>query len=115
MAVATLQLTGSVAGLPTGSKAITVPTLQVSNAVGSITDLSLLSGDNTVSIPTGATRAVVLIPDTNTTLVRLKGIVADTGIAIAKTGWSVLSFDAVQTSFVLNAAGPVSGIEISFI
>jgi len=115
MATASLQLTGSVANLPTGSKAITVPTLQVSNAVGTITDLSLISGDNTISVPTGATRAVILIPDTNTSLIRLKDNVGDTGIAIALTGWLVLSLDSTQTVFILNAAGPIAGLEISFI
>ena len=115
MATASLQLTGSVADLPTGSKAITVPILQVASAVGTITDIALISGDNTITVPTGASRAVILFPDANTSVVRLKDNVGDTGIALATTGWIVLSFNSTQTLFVLNAAGPVAGVEISFI
>jgi hypothetical protein len=115
MANATLTLSGSVGGLPTGSKSITVPQIVSNSAVGQITDLSLSTGNNVISVPGGATAAIILLPVGNTQMVTLKGAGGDTGIALRGTTWSVLSLDPTQTSFILNAAGAVTGVEISFI
>ncbi len=110
-----LNLSGSVGGLLTGAKSIVVPQIVSQMAVGSITDVNLVLGDNTINIPVNATSAVISFPVTNTQTVTLKGVGGDTGIKLNGKTWSVISLDPTQTSFILNAAGSVPGVEINFI
>lgn len=110
-----LNLSGSVGNLPTGTKSIIVPPITTANAVGQITDLQLNIGDNPINVPTGATAAVINLPATNVQIVKLKGAGGDTGITVNKGIWFVLSLDPSQSSFILNAAAPVPGVEISFL
>lgn len=114
-AIGVLNLSGSVTALPTGTKNIVVPAINSAAASGAVIDINLASGANVISIAPGATAAVILMPSTNSLLVTLKGVSGDTGIAINRSTWTVISFDPTATSFVLTAAGVVNGVEISFI
>lgn len=114
-ATGSLNLSGTVYGLLTGNKNIVVPVIASSAAVGQITSINLNTGANTITIPTGATAAVIYPPSTNIYSLTLKGVTGDTGIPINRTMWSVLSLDPTATTFVLTAGGAISGVEISFI
>lgn len=74
---------------------------------GSIVEVALSSGNNTITPPTGAIGATVLMPEGNTALVTLKGVNGDTGIALALTDPTSLGLHAI-TTFVLNAASSVT-------
>jgi hypothetical protein len=80
----------------------------------------LAAGANTITIPTlpAPTGCIIKLPATNTSVVTLKGITGDTGIAIGKTSTQVLTWDAtaVPASFVLTSVATQTGLttEITF-
>lgn len=114
-AVASLTIGGSVTGLPTGAKTFS-GTISSAAAVGQTTEVTLASGDNTITVPTGATAALIQPPSANAVALKLKGAAGDTGIAIHKTMPSILALDASQTDFILNAVAQTAGAtEISFL
>jgi hypothetical protein len=115
MATGVLSLSGAVIGLLTGNKHISVPNIATTSAIGQISVVKLNSGDNVISVPTGATSAVIYPPANNTFGITLKGAGGDTGIPLRRNVWSVLSLDGSATSFILNAANIVVGVEISFL
>lgn len=67
------------------------------------------AGDNTVTIPTGATGVRIMPPSANTQALTLKGVAGDTGILIHKTDYTSIALGAAS-SFVINVAGTVTGI-----
>ena len=67
------------------------------------------TGANTVTAPSGAKGVTIKPPTGNTQALTLKGISGDTGIAIHKTDPTSLGLDSV-TTFVVNAAGSVTGV-----
>lgn len=117
---ALVTITGSFQGLPTGSRVLGPITLNSATANGSVTEIVLQSGANTITVPaTPATSGcIIVLPSTNTSVVTLKGISGDTGIAIGKTTTTVLNWDptAAPASFVLNSAATQTGLatEITF-
>lgn len=88
------------------------------NAVspGSITIHALVSGDNTITIPsvTGITvkAATIIPPSGNTEAIILKGVGGDTGIAISNTDPTSLAFETAPSNFILNASGSINGLRI---
>ena len=75
--------------------------------------ITLASGDNTITVPTGGsvhTAVTIIKPATNTNLLKLKGIGGDTGVSLHKTDPDSISLDATQVSFVINAAGSTPGV-----
>ena len=81
----------------------------VTNASGSGTNelTSLSSGNNTITVPSGAIAVTIIKALTNTVALTLKGVNGDTGIALSLTDPDSISLASVST-FVLNAASSVS-------
>lgn len=75
---------------------------------GSESQVTLSSGNNTVSVPTGATAVTVVKSPTNTVAMTLKGVAGDTGVALHLTDPDSISLGSAVTSFVLNAASTVA-------
>ncbi len=71
--------------------------------------VSLSSGNNTITPPSGAgiTPVAVMILPLSSVLVTLKGVAADTGVPLSKTDYTVVALDSSFTSLVLNAASTV--------
>lgn len=119
-ATANVSITGTISGLPTGSRTIGPINVASAAASGAVTEIVLQSGANTITLPTlpAPTGCVIQLPSTNTAVVTLKGVTGDTGIAIGKTGSTLLTWDptALPTSFVLNSASTQTGLvtEITF-
>ena len=83
--------------------------IQVVNPVNQIQAISLASGLNTITIPTGTTFILVVLPTGNATSVTLKGVTGDTGIPIIPAGGAVLFTPApADTTFVLTAGGAIT-------
>ena len=78
--------------------------------------LTLASGANTITLPTGGStvKSATLVPPTsNSQTITLKGVTGDTGIALSKTQPTVVTFDTTPaTTFVLTAGGTVTGLRI---
>lgn len=104
-ATGSVSISGSVTGLPTGSKTVGPITISSAAAVGQQTDLVLASGDNTITVPSTATAAIVVFASASTTTKKIKGVAGDTGITLAKTGKFVLQFDTTPpASFIINSS-----------
>lgn len=99
----TISIQGTITGLPTGTKTY-AGSIPCASAVGEIHDLILASGDNTITVPTGATAVLIQPPATNAVALKLKGDAADVGVKISKTLPTLLSLDQTQATFIVNAA-----------
>jgi hypothetical protein len=110
VATGSLTVSGSVTGLPTGSKSLGPLTVTPSAPIGDTRDVPLTTGDNTVTVPAGTTLVVITLPAGNTQAVKLKQVGGDSGTPLALAGLgAVLVFPASPpASFVLNAAGAVT-------
>ncbi len=77
--------------------------------------LNLASGFNAVSVPTQAGGVIIVMPTGNTQTVTLKGVTADTGIALSKIGITVLTFDnPPPASIGLTCGGAINGVAFYF-
>lgn len=69
--------------------------------------VTLASGANTITVPTGGgtqpTAVTIWPPNGNTTSITLKGVTGDTGIALHLTDPTTIALASSQTSFVLTA------------
>lgn len=111
-----VTLTSNVIGLLTGSKAYGAITASVSAAVATTLQTNLAVGDNTISIPTGSSWALITPPSTATGILILKGNAGDTGIRVLKTGpFIALPLDTVLPVLILNASIAITGVEILFL
>lgn len=85
-------------------------------APGDIDILSLTTGANTITLPTGGSTpkgAVIIPPPGNTQALTLKGVAGDTGILLHKTEPAIITFDnPPPANFVINAAAVVNGLRI---
>jgi hypothetical protein len=112
-ASATIQVVGQITGLAGGSEVLSA-SLTSALANGTRTLTVLQAGVNTVTVPTAPapTGVLIILPPTNTSVVTLKGVGGDTGIAIGKTGFLLLTWDAaaVPASFVLNSVSTQTGL-----
>jgi hypothetical protein len=108
----TINLTGDVTGPLTGSKSITA-TWSLAAAVADVQTVSLSSGDNTITVPTGTSFILFTPPVANAEVLKVKGNAADTGVQISKVLPTVLTWDATG-SLIINAGGAVAGCEITF-
>jgi len=68
---------------------------------------SLVSGNNTITVPTGAVAATIIKPTGNAVVLTLKGVNGDTGIALSLVDPDSISLSSVS-SFVINASGTVT-------
>ena len=109
-----ITISGTQTGIPEGSKTISLSITM--GSVGTVTDVVLASGANTITVPAGASGCCIIPPSANTVALTLKGVTGDTGVAIAPAAPSVLAFPASPpASFVITAASLTTGsTEISF-
>ena len=110
----TLQVAYNVTNLPTGSESFTSNTT-AANAVAFVSTAALSSGNNTISLPTGITKLVIIGPNgVNPTpnpayagVLTLKGSSGDTGTAFSAQAPLVICWDATgataPSTIVINA------------
>lgn len=112
-AAAAITVQGTIGSLPGGSRTIGPLTITSAAANGSVTQMVLQAGANTITTPTNinTTGCIIILPSNNTSATTLKGISGDTGIAIGKTGFFVLTWDstAAPSSFVLDSVSTQTG------
>lgn len=85
------------------------------SASGAQSLLTLSSGFNSISVPTGGstpTEAIIQPPAGNTQSITLKGITGDTGIVLHKTRPTVIALDSSQSTIGLTAGGTITGLRI---
>ena len=81
-------------------------TISVANPVDDRRTYNIASGDNTITVPNGATVALVTPPSSNTYALKEKSVSGDAGEPRAANLPFVVTLSG-QTSFVLNASGAV--------
>lgn len=88
--------------------------LDNASSPGEMLPIRLLLGNNTITAPvvTGiiVTALTIIPPAGNTSLITLKGVNGDTGIALHKTDPSTIALDTTFVSLVLNAAAQIDGV-----
>lgn len=113
-ATGTITIAATVSGLPTGAKSFSFAYGPIVGAVGEILDVPLATGNNTVTVPTGATWMLIAPPSGNTVQITLKGSSTDAGFALDLTRATLLPLPASTLSVILNASGTVTP-ELSFV
>ena len=119
-AAATITIQGQISGTATGTRAVGPITLTSAAANGQVQQLVLAAGTNTITIPTvpAPSGCIIALNPSNTSIVTLKGVAGDTGIALGKTTTTMLNWDAtaVPASFVLTSVSTQTGLitEIQF-
>lgn len=110
MATSTLRIQGQISGLVSGAKAID---LTLTSSGGELRGVTLASGANTITVPSGVTRTLLVPPSANTVAMTLKGVTGDTGIGLA-VATPILLTHAVSTgtTFVVSAGGAIVGVEV---
>jgi hypothetical protein len=94
-----------------GSGVIALTPTVLTNTVHQRFLLSLVSGANTVTIPTGTTIVALIPPPANTQTLTLKGVSGDTGINMSRTQPTIVYLDTLtpSSSLVVTAGGAVTG------
>lgn len=82
------------------------------SAPGRIDRTDLSSGANTITVPTGFKAVTIIPPAGNTTLITLKGVTGDTGVPLHLTDPSSIGLDSTESTFVLTAAGSITGVRL---
>lgn len=112
MATGFLAISGEVSGSRTSTtapKPLSIPVISASSAVDDERVVSLSSGDNSITIPTGATAVVLIPPAAN---VQTLALGASGIVPIHATNPTLLSLRSGTTSLVVNAGGSVSGFVV---
>lgn len=68
----------------------------------------LVSGNNTITKPTGAVGVTIIPPSDNEVVILLKKVTGDTGLSLGLTDPTFISLAASVTSFVINASDDLS-------
>ena len=82
---------------------------------GMIQVVTLASGNNTITVPTGGTiptAVTILKPSDNAVALTLKGVSGDTGIRLHDTDPDSISIDDGVVTFVLNAGAQLVGVRL---
>src|SRR3974390_2186670 len=104
MTASTITISGTLAGLPSGSKLVN-ETVAIATPIDDSVQTNLTSGANTFAVPTGATNVCIVPPTTNTTVtLTLKGAGGDTGIILAMAAPSWISLGAGNANVIINAS-----------
>lgn len=112
----TLTIEGMSAGLPSGQKVIGPVTMTGSATVGGITDAALSTGDNTFTVPSGASGVAVFLGTSSVTVtLRTSSNSGDSGLPIGGSGFVVFPLVSGVTTVILHASGSLPGVELSFI
>jgi hypothetical protein len=123
MASATVNFGAVVTGLLSGTKIVAPPQVLLSTPTAKIVDTNdanaalLQAGDNTVTVPTGSTWAVIAFPTTMGT-VKWKGAGGDTGtqmIAAPIQPLFAVMLVAGLANFILNASIAIPNVEVNFL
>jgi len=106
-ASASVSITGSVAGGPSGTK--TLATIVTSNptSTDAVSVTSFSTGFTSVTIPTNAIGVVIVPPAGNAQTLTLKGITGDTGITIHPVNPTLVNFATGTTTFGITVGGTV--------
>jgi hypothetical protein len=105
-----IYLTGTITGKPLGSEQIAKT---ITGTVYGVVAVVLQAGANTITTPTtGTSGCIIQLSPSNTSIVTLKGVAGDTGIAIGKTTTTMINWDntAAPASFVLNSVSTQIGL-----
>lgn len=113
-ATATVTIAATVTGLPTGTKAYNLTFGPFLGAVAETLDVALVTGNNVITVPAGASWVLIQPPSGNTVQITLQGNGTDVGFALHKTNASLLPLVSGTTQLLLNAASGVTP-EINFI
>jgi hypothetical protein len=115
----TLTVSGGSSGLPSGQNIYGPLTTTGSSTAASVeTQVNLVSGDNTVSVPTGAVAVWIVPPigNTATILYRTSANSGDGGLPINPQAQTLHGFaTSAPTSIILHASGSVAAVGIVFI
>jgi hypothetical protein len=103
-----VNLSGVKTGLPSGLKQIGPIITFNPTTIGFTQDLTTVSGNNTVTVPTGATGFILIPPAGNMTPIVLKGASGDTGVSLHLTDPSKISLASGQTTVILNVTGVIT-------
>ena len=78
---------------------------------------TLSSGNNTITVPSGAHAVGIFPPSGNAVTIQLKGINADTGVALAVNQWTWIAFSEASppATFVLTAGAILNGVELDWV
>ena len=109
----TITVKGELVGTPSGRKDLEFSYI-ISAGIGDVQTLTLASGNNTITPPTGSTLCIITPPTANTTTMFLKGVGGDTGVTIARESPTILGLFSAVT-FVINAVSEIVGVEFNFI
>jgi hypothetical protein len=66
--------------------------------------VALSSGDNTITVPSGAVSMMLIPPSTSTVVKKLKGIGGDTGFTVGPAALSMISLPTGTGTVLINAA-----------
>ena len=96
----------------TGDVVAQVAPAAASNATapGKIDIVTLASGANTITPPTGAVGCTVLPPSGNTTSIIFKGVTGDTGLRMHNTDPFSITLNAASDTFVLTAGAQITSV-----
>lgn len=116
MATAEVRLSATLLGLLTGNRTFAPAAALYGTAQGSLQITDLASGNNTITVPTGARAVLIVFPDTNTNTILLKGVNGDTGVSLARASWTFLNLrdDTPPASFVLTTSGAIAAVEFNW-
>lgn len=107
----TLTLQGT-ATAPTGFGSLSVgPISFVGTIAPQVVNLNLVSGNNSVTVPTGAVGCVVTPPASSAIVIKYKTTSGDVGVNVPQATPSVFVFDSsnVPATVYLNAASNTTG------
>jgi hypothetical protein len=79
-------------------------------SIADVALVTLLSGVNTIGIPTGAVGCYFVPYASNAQQLTLKGAGGDTGLILAPTQPVLLSFGGGINTFIIQAAGNTGGV-----
>ena len=83
------------------------PAILIQNGVWGTLSPILANGDNSFTIPAGASTILIVFPSTNTNAKTLKGVGGDTGVGLFPAGTNFLNVPvgAGSSTFIINSTG----------
>lgn len=110
-------ITGNEQGLLSGGKTVGPYTVSGTVTLGQITDVTLVTGDNTLTVPSGATAVLIVVASGNTAALKVRTNLnsGDAGLPIGTAGPILVSLASGATSLIVNAAAGGGTIEATFI
>lgn len=107
-------LTGTTGTVGTGQSNLQPTTIAGTLAVGEVLSLALASGDNTITVPTGAVGITIVPPNGNAIVIKYRTSLnsGDGGLPVnTGAGFCTQQFPSTApTTVILNAASSISAI-----